>query len=221
MRIFAGPSSSGKHFRFLVPSKFAAADAPVPSMQPRLMFGVDIENFSGRTARMQNDAQRDLERVLDRAADATGIDPGRWRLQPGGDGALVVLPEGLDYARVVGRLPAAVERELARLARPGRPGPRLRLRLAVHYGFVVTSPASALGPAGDAPVVVRRLLDAEAVRRRLVERPGRDLVLIVSDRIYRDVVGSGLCALRRSDFHQVDLEAKGRAYRGHLYEPAG
>ncbi|MEV5826711.1 hypothetical protein AB0L25_14130 [Spirillospora sp. NPDC052242] len=59
------------------------------------------------------------------------------------------------------------------------------------------------------------------MRRRLAERPGRDLALIVSDRIYRDVVGSGLCALRGSDFHRVDLTVKGRAYRGHLHEPSG
>ncbi|MFD0900603.1 hypothetical protein [Actinomadura sediminis] len=190
-------------------------------MQPRLVFGVDIENFGGRIAKMQDDAQRDLARVLGRAALATGVDPRRWRLQPGGDGALVVLPEGIDYARIVGRLPANIERELARLARAGRPGPRLRLRLAVHYGFVVTSPVSPFGPAGDAPVLVARLLDAEPVRRRLAERPDRDLALVVSDRIYREVVGSGLCALREADFRRVDLRVKGREYRGHLHEPSG
>ncbi|OLT31570.1 hypothetical protein BJF79_36805 [Actinomadura sp. CNU-125] len=217
MRILPARSPSGKSFRLFNASKSALDDESVPSIRLRLMFGVDIEDFSGRTQKMQADAQRDLERVLIRAADATGIDPRRWRLQPGGDGALIVLPEGIDFGRVVGCLPANIERELARLVRPGR---RLRLRLAVHYGFV-TSPASSFGPAGDAPVLVARLLDAAPVRRRLAESPDRDLALIVSDRIFRDVVASGMCALRPGDFRRADMVVKGRGYRGHVHEPGG
>ncbi|QFG23577.1 hypothetical protein [Actinomadura sp. WMMB 499] len=215
------PLPSRKPFRFFSVPKSASGGASVRSMQPRLMFGVDIENFSGRASGMQEDAQWNLAQVLNRAALATGIDPRRWLLQPGGDGALIVLPEGLDYARTVGRLPANLERELARIARLGRPGPRLRLRLAFHYGVIVTHPVSPFGPAGDAVVQVRRLVDADPVRRLLDERPGRDLALIVSDAIYRDVVASGLCELSGADFRRVDLTIKKRDYHGHLHEPSG
>lgn len=137
MGIFAVPSPSRKPFRFFNAWK-GASGVPVRSMQVRLMAGIDIQNFSGRNAEMQDAAQFDLLRALTAAATATGIDPRRWTLQPGGDGALIVLPEGLDYARIVGRLPGNLERALARL---DRPGPRLRLRLAVHY---LDDPAAAL-----------------------------------------------------------------------------
>ncbi len=65
---------------------------------------------------------------------------------------------------------------------------------ALHHKALVTGRSALLGPAGPAPVVVRRLLDARPVRRYLTLRPERNVALIVSERIFRDVVDSGLCA---------------------------
>jgi hypothetical protein len=76
-----------------------------------------------------------------------------------------------------------------------------------------------LGPAGPAPVVVGRLLDARPVRRCLTLHPERNVALIVSGRIFRDVVDSGLCALSPALFRSVRTSSKGTAYRGHLYDP--
>jgi hypothetical protein len=185
----------------------------------RLVMAIDVERYSSRSAREQLLVQRDLGRVLDVAAARCGLDRQRWHRQVRGDGELAVLPEATDVAHVVGAFSERLHDTFAELnaARPARS--RLRARIAFHHGTLAAGP---FGPAGDAPVVVSRLLDAEQLRRALARRPEHDLVVAVSDTLFTDVVRTGFCRLDPLDFEAIQVVAKGITYRGHVHRgPTG
>ncbi|SEG80343.1 hypothetical protein SAMN04489712_11365 [Thermomonospora echinospora] len=180
----------------------------------RLLVAVDIQGYSKRDTREQLHAQRDLSQALDRAAAGAGLDRARWDKQVGGDGELAMLPEDADLAPVVGDFPLLLAAGLRALNRERSGRPRLRIRLAVHHGTLTAGP---FGPAGDAPIVVQRLLDAVPLRRLLADEPERDLAYMVSDSLYADVVRTGFTRMAPGDFQAVKVTAKGAAYRGHIH----
>ncbi|OLT24679.1 hypothetical protein BJF79_44960 [Actinomadura sp. CNU-125] len=177
----------------------------------RLLLAVDIQGYSKRDAREQLAAQHRLADALDRAARGVGLDRARWDKQVGGDGELATLPIGTDPAPVAGGFVIGFADALREVnAGPGRH--RLRVRLALHYGTLTEGP---FGPAGDAPIVVQRLLDASPLRR-LLDDDARDLAYVVSDGLFEDVVQTGFCALAPGAFQPMKITAKGTAFRGHL-----
>ncbi|WP_433472756.1 hypothetical protein ACQPZP_28265 [Spirillospora sp. CA-142024] len=178
----------------------------------RLLLAVDIQGYSKRDTREQLLAQRRLSDALDRAARGVGLDRAGWDKQVGGDGELATLPEGVDPAPVAGDFVILLDEALREVNRDaGRF--RLRVRLALHHGTLTAGP---FGPAGDAPIVVQRLLDATPLRRLLIDDAGRDLAYVVSDSLFDDVVRTGFCALPPRDFHAVKIVAKGTTFRGHI-----
>jgi hypothetical protein len=179
----------------------------------RLLLAVDIQGYSKRDVREQLLAQRQLSDALDRAARGAGLDRGGWAKQVGGDGELATLPEGVDPATVAGDFVIGLAEALRETNRnAGRF--RLRVRLALHHGTLTAGP---FGPAGDAPIVVQRLLDAGPLRRLLTGDPDRDLAYVVSDSLFDDVVRTGFCALPPHDFQAVKVTAKGAVFRGHIH----
>ncbi|MFC5181294.1 hypothetical protein [Actinomadura harenae] len=187
----------------------------------RLLLAVDIQGYSRLTARRQLAAQHDLATVLDKAAAAAGLSRSDWIEQVGGDGELATLPAGTSPAVVAGDFVVGFEAALREVnaARdtggrldPARGGWRLRVRLALHHGTLYPGP---FGPAGDAPVVVQRLLDSMPLRR-LLDDPRRDLAVVVSEAMFADVVRTGFSSLPESAFEPVRITAKGSVFRGHL-----
>ncbi|HEY8478498.1 MAG TPA: hypothetical protein VIL71_01595 [Spirillospora sp.] len=178
----------------------------------RLLLAVDIQGYSKRDTREQLLAQRHLSDALDRAAHAAGLDRARWDRQAGGDGELATLPEGVDPAPVAGDFVIALAEELREINRDAGRFP-LRVRLSLHHGTLTAGP---FGPAGDAPIVVQRLLDAAPLRKLLADDADRVLAYIVSDSLFEDVVRTGFCSLRPQAFHPVKVTAKGAAFRGHI-----
>jgi hypothetical protein len=87
------------------------------------------------------------------------------------------------------------------------------VRLALHHGTLTAGP---FGPAGDAPIVVQRLLDAAPLRRLLRGDADRDLACVVSDSLFDDVVRTGFCALSPEAFQPIKVTAKGTVFRGHI-----
>lgn len=180
----------------------------------RLLLAVDIQGYSKRDTLEQLRTQRDLSRALDDAAAGIGLDRGLWDKQVGGDGELAMLPEDVNLAPVVGDFPLLLATELRTLnhARGGRP--RLRVRLALHHGTLTAGP---FGPAGEAPIVVQRLLDAGQLRRLLSEQPDRDLAYAVSASLYDDVVRTGFTRMAPGTFQAIRVTAKGTSYRGYVH----
>jgi hypothetical protein len=124
-----------------------------------------------------------------------------------------------DIVTVIGVFAPALERALADLNRREARHPRLRVRLAFHHGALIMGWPASLGPAGDAPVVVSRLLDARPLRRYLTCREERNVALIVSDQVFREVVCSGFCALPPQHFQSIRTTMKGVVYQGYIYDP--
>jgi hypothetical protein len=182
----------------------------------RLVLAVDVEKYSTRDAREQLRAQKELQRILNVAAQNTGLDQRQWYEQVSGDGELVVLPEDVDVSAVVGDFTHQLETVLGEVNRDVIGGTRLRLRVAMHHGTLTPGP---FGPAGDAPIVVSRLLDAKPLRRVLTDRQDQDLALIVSQSLYQDVVRTGFCSLTPEEFQPVRVNAKGIQYHGFVRRP--
>ncbi|MFP3969158.1 hypothetical protein SMC26_43165 [Actinomadura fulvescens] len=180
----------------------------------RLLLAVDIQAYSKRDTREQLLAQRHLSDALDSAAAGVGLDRARWDKQVGGDGELATLPEGVDPAPVAGDFVIRLAAALRGINHDRGAGAPLRVRLSLHHGTLTAGP---FGPAGDAPIVVQRLLDAGPLRRLLVDEPGRDLAYVVSDSLYEDVVLTGFCALPPAGFQAIKVMAKGAAFRGHIF----
>ncbi|WP_149259678.1 hypothetical protein [Actinomadura sp. K4S16] len=178
----------------------------------RLLLAVDLEKYSHLDAQRQLAAQKDLRRLLNGSARRSGLRTSGWYRQPGGDGELVVMPADVDIPHVVGAFACDLEHALAELNE--HRATRLRMRLAFHYGTMIEGP---LGPAGDAPVVVSRLLDAAPLRDHLAEHQDRDLALVVSDILYKDVVGSGFCALDPTNFVKLEVVIKEKPYSGYIH----
>ncbi|MGA6224211.1 hypothetical protein ACPESV_28250 [Streptomyces umbrinus] len=157
----------------------------------RLCLAADMEQYSRLDTRTQSTAQADLVRLLDEAASLTGLDRAAWARQPQGDQEFAVLPEGTPEATVLGPF---VHHLAARLsALNDRPAiSRVRLRLALDSGVVADA---ALGHAGPAPVAVARYVNALQLRAVLAALTSADLAVIVSDRLYQDVVRLGDPAL--------------------------
>lgn len=179
----------------------------------RLVLAVDVEKYSLRDAREQLRAQTDLRHILSLAAQNAGLDRSLWYEQVSGDGELVVLPEDVDISAVVGGFTSQLEMILGEFNRRRIGGRRLRLRVALHHGTLTPGP---FGPAGDAPIVVSRLLDSKALRRVLADQQDRDIALIVSRTLYDDVVRTGFCSLNPSDFQHVRMSLKGVQYQGFI-----
>jgi hypothetical protein len=185
----------------------------------RLLLAVDVEKYSTRDAREQLRAQTDLRNILSIAAENVGLDRNLWYEQVSGDGELAVLPESVDVSLVVGDFTRQLQLVMAEFNERHTRSARLRIRVALHHGTLTPGP---FGPAGDAPIVVSRLLNAKPLRRALSDYPDRDVALIVSSSLYHDVVRTGFCALDPDGFQPVRIVAKGIAYPGFVqHGPAG
>lgn len=186
----------------------------IPILEDRFVLGVDVESYSPRNIRRQFGLQRDLNAILDAAADASGLSRAEWIRQPGGDGELALLPHGVDLVAVVRRFPAALEESLQDFNDDHAAETRLRLRVAMHIDVV--APA-ALGFAGPALIVLSRLLDARETRAALSGAPHAALALVLSEAVFRKVVASELGGLRPAQFTSVAIDRPEKAFKETAY----
>lgn len=170
----------------------------------RLCLAADVEQYGRLDTRTQLAVQSDLVRMLDEAATLTGLDRAAWKRQPQGDLEFAVLPEGTPEDAVVGPF---VHHLAVRLRdRNTRPAAqRVRLRMAVDTGVVADA---ALGHAGPAPVAVARYVNALQLRAGFAALTAADLAVIVSDRLYQDVVRSGRRDLDPAQYVRVHVREK-------------
>jgi predicted nucleotide-binding protein len=192
-----------------VPQPRASTRGPAPvadegRVEQRIAFGVDVVDYSGRTTPAQRAVQSRLAGVVVRVLSGIGLAMRDTDRQDGGDGSMVVLPSGLEAHRVLPRLLHGWRAEMvADNAR--HPADRIRVRLAVGSGPFT---AAALGFSGSAIIEVGRLLDSDAIRDAAVDHPGCDVVAIVADRLYQDVVGEGYESLDKDQFQRVPVVVK-------------
>ncbi|GAB3108832.1 hypothetical protein GCM10027160_07250 [Streptomyces calidiresistens] len=165
---------------------------------------VDVEHYSRLDTRTQSVVQSELVRMLDEAAALTGLDRSAWIRQPQGDLEFAVLPKATPEDAVLGPFVHHLAVRLGdRNARPA--AQRVRLRMAVDTGVVADA---ALGHAGPAPVAVARYVNAPQLKAVLATLTVADLAVMVSDRLYQDVVRAGWPDLDPAQYTQVHVRVK-------------
>lgn len=181
----------------------------------RLCLAADVEQYSRLDTRTQSAVQSELVRMLDEAAELAGLDRAAWTRQPQGDLEFAVLPEATPEDAVLGPF---IHHLAVRLGdRNTRPATqRVRLRLAVDVGVAADA---ALGHAGPAPVAVARYINAPQLRAVLVTLTTADLAVIVSDRLYQDVVRSGRWDLDPAQYARVHVQVKEFGGYGWIHVP--
>ncbi|MBA9002991.1 hypothetical protein [Thermomonospora cellulosilytica] len=180
-----------------------------------LLTSVDATGYGRRTDRGQARLQRGMLTVLGEAAEGAGLDRSTWDRQVAGDGELAVLPDDQPEPRVVDDYVRHLEAALRRYNRGVHGDQRLRLRLAIHYGPALRGAESY---DGRGVVEVSRLCDSAPLRAALKET-GADLAVIVSDRVFHDVVDGEHTSLSASDFRKVQVKVKEFATEAFLFVP--
>lgn len=188
----------------------------------RLCMALDIEKYSSRRNVDHLALQEQLTTVVRTAFDHARVEWQTTGRQDQGDGLLLLLPQGIDEPTVLGRLVTGLGAALDRVNSRVVTSRQMRLRTAFTEGVVHQG---ASGYAGDAVVAVCRLVDSDVLRAALSSCPNRDLAVIVSDGLYRDVVSQGYPGLDAAAFRQTAVDAPAKGFSGQAWicvpEPAG
>lgn len=180
----------------------------------QLLISIDMEHYSRRDNYLQYRAQQALRQVVDHGTAELGLDRANWRTQQGGDGELAIFRADAAEIAVVTRLAPTLDRRLRDHNRGLAPEARIRLRVAVHEGLVHLDGAT--GYPGNAVVTVCRLVDAPPLKAALREFPAANVALIVSDRIYQDIVRHNN-EPRPDRFQRVLVELPGKDFREYAW----
>lgn len=164
----AGSAVAGGIHRFVVLGGVCGSGSPDPAgREPR------------RTA---------LYAAFDEAYASVGVEPGTYHREDRGDGVLAALRPGVPPSLMVGRWIDTLHESL-RAHNAGRVR-RLRLRIGMDAGLVARD-ARGHGLAGRAVDLAARLCDSAPARRIMAESPDVDLLVVVSDWLYGNVVAEG------------------------------
>ncbi|MYT96970.1 MULTISPECIES: hypothetical protein [unclassified Streptomyces] len=176
-----------------------------PDFYPCTCIAVDAQAYGSNNDRRQSEIQHDLPRLLDHAARRAGLDRDQWQIQRKGDEQLAVRPVDGSEPRLVDDYIRHLVAELRDYNAQRVPEARMRLRAAIHQGLVELADN---GFAGTAVVVTSRLLNARPLYEALAEHPGADLVLVLSDEVFRSTVVGRHTSLLPEDFTRVDAQVK-------------
>jgi len=159
--------------------------------------------------------QDELLDVLAAAATAAGLDRRTWRRQGQGDGELALIPPSEPEARVVDDFVGELAVSLYRRNCDRAAAERLRLRLALDHGPVR---AASNGFAGRPVVAVSRLVGSAPVRQALAAADA-GLAVILSRRVYTDLVLGGHTRLPADAFRRTWVREKEFAEEAWLRVP--
>ncbi|WP_285751580.1 hypothetical protein [Lentzea sp. NBRC 105346] len=186
------------------------------------MISSDVVASSSGDRHRQLHLDQAHDKVLRRAFDAIhAVEPSMAAsfLRVDGDSVTIVAEAAVASSRLIADfilrevLVALEDENRSRAA-----GYRLRLRMAVAAGEVVLDPPHV---AGDAVVLAARLRDSQALRDAMSAAPQRNLGLIVSDRVYQDVVSHGERGLGAKRFDPVPVSVKPFRGQGWIHVPEG
>ena len=157
-----------------------------PSVVYRSILAVDIEGFSSshRTDRDRIAVREAMHRILDRALAGSAIGREGAHIEDRGDGLVMVLPPAVPQHLLVTAIPNSLARALREHNQAQPPETRIRLRMAVHAGYIGQDEYGVVGLPVDE---VFRLLDDKAARNAMAD-PSIDLALVASQWVYEDVI---------------------------------
>jgi class 3 adenylate cyclase len=168
-----------------------------PDLLPFAVIAADIEGFSKHVPLRQAELRADFLDLFHRALADARVDLVPPGLRDRGDGGFGLVAPAVARAPLTADFPRRLAIELRRRGAGPDGRNRLRLRLVLHHGQARPHRADWVGPVVD---TAARILDAEAGRRLLATTPEADLVLLLSDEMYRDTV-----QLREADLDPADF----------------
>ncbi|GAA4588568.1 hypothetical protein BJY16_008603 [Actinoplanes octamycinicus] len=188
----------------LVPAQWAPDTAAKPDVEYRVGFGIDVVDYSSRSAPRRREVQRRVAGLVEQVITGLGLPLHDTDRQDAGDGMMVVLPASVPAHLALPKLLHGW-RAAMRADNAAHPADRIRLRLSVGSGpFAV----AAIGFSDNTIISIGRLLDSSALREAVAAHPDADVVALVTDRTHEDVVGEGYDGLTEDEFRSVDVRVK-------------
>jgi hypothetical protein len=177
-----------------------------PSPTTRTALAVDVHR-SGFVPGYERGRRREwVFRALRDAVHALHVESADVHHLDRGDGARLLIRESAaPLTAVVDGVTDELGTRLREAARTTRPAERLVVRLAVHSGLVHDTDD---GPDGDALLHLARLVDAEPVKRMIADREGTTLAVVLSDRVFDEVVRPGYTRLAVEDFERITVDLR-------------
>ncbi|MFD0371703.1 hypothetical protein [Streptomyces sp. NPDC127114] len=145
---------------------------------------------------------------------SVGIEPGTVHQEDRGDGILAALRPDVPPALMVGRWIDTLYESLR--AHNGRSRGRLRLRVGMNAGLVLDDGRGLVGRAVD---LACRLCDSAPARRVMADAPDVDLLIVVSDWLYRNVVVEGGRYVEPDHYRRAAVVAKETAEDAWFHVP--
>ncbi|MBW1597403.1 hypothetical protein [Streptomyces sp. JJ38] len=166
---------------------------------------VDVEGSSRRTHTEQIDVQDRLDWLMGHAFRAAELEPRRCFRQNQGDGLLFVLPVGISEGHVVPGLVSGVQTALHGVNGAPGVGGRLRMRMALTEGIVTVGPTGFVGTGVNEACA---MVDSTHARDALKARTDCDLVFLVDEPYFRNVVDEDFTGLSPAGFRRVTVPVK-------------
>ena len=181
------------------------------------MFAVDIASFGlRRDPAVQRHLRSSVHTIVQESCRAAGLNWDACHREDRGDGLFVVTGPDTPIDDLVEALAVQMLAGVRRHNRLAGPQARLRLRVAVNAGFLQFDDH---GVTGMAVNHLFRLLEAAALKERLAEGSG-DFALIVSHRLFEEVVAFTAGLVDPSDFTCVPVSVKETHALGWVWSPS-
>lgn len=191
----------------------------MPGARPlnRTIIALDIEAYSGghRTDPIRVRLRRLLRGWCWMLLTRSGLRRDQWDQSDTGDGLLLSIDPHLPRDVLLTSMIAGLPGILARHNRRRADGERLRLRLAVHAGDVVSDPRPLVGEAVNDAC---RLLDS-ATLRACLRATGQPLVVVASQAIYDGIIKHAYLDLDPYTWHRVQAVTKEGSLPGWVHVP--
>lgn len=177
------------------------------------MFAVDISGFGTRDDAVQRHLRSAMYEIVRNACERGGLP---WKIvhhEDRGDGILVIAPACVGVETILDSIVPRVRAGQRRHDKVADSAARLRMRMAVHAGYVRFDED---GASGHALVHLFRLLDTAELRA--TTRTG-ELGLLVSDHVYDEVVRSESCVSDPASYRRVTVSVKETSADAWLHSP--
>ena len=199
-----------------VPSVDADSRRPADG-QLCTVFAVDVASFArkDRDDDIRAHIHQSLYRMLEKAFDNWGIPWAKCSIEDLGDGALIVIPQEIPADGLIGRLPEHLRGMVRMHNRLSTPAAGIQLRAAVHIGPVEHDRH---GFVGSDINLLFRMLEARPLKHALAGSRA-ELALMVSDDVYRSLVGRYPNLVSPDAFQPVRFQVKQTRGRAWIYLP--
>ena len=180
------------------------------------LLAVDIESYGRRTELVQGAVRGTMYACVQQAAGESGLPWDDCVALDRGDSIILLVPPSVAPTVLLDPFVARLDRVLRghRVLSSGTAA--VRLRVAVHAGFISPDERGWMGTAINSTC---RMLDAQLLRDVLAASTRADVALIVSDNFYQAMVIQGHVQLDATTFHPVRVRQKETDLRAWVHVP--